>query len=85
MSKKRLSLISVRVDPNTLELLDKFCDVHQYWSRNAVINEILSVVMSEFDDKSLWDIVRRRMSPQNPVYANFKIVSLMPKEEQDKE
>lgn len=85
MSKKRLTLISVRVDPDTLELLDKFCEIHQYWSRNAVINEILSVVMKEFDDRSIWDMVRRRMSPANPVYANFKIVSLMPKEGQDKD
>lgn len=50
---KNLKLISARINSETLEKLDAFCGSRQYYNRNAVINGILSAVMSCADNRSI--------------------------------
>lgn len=63
----KLKLISVRIDPETLQKLDGICKVHYYWKRNTIINAILTAVVDGMDDKSLYNMVRyNRISGYNP-------------------
>lgn len=48
-----LKLISARINPETLEKLDAFCGSNRYNNRNAVINGILTAVMSCADNRSI--------------------------------
>lgn len=55
---ENLKLISVRIDPVTLEKIDAFKRKHYYWKRNTIVNSILSAVVDAMDDNSLYDMVR---------------------------
>lgn len=52
-----LKLISARINPETLEKLDAFCGSNRYYNRNAVINGILTAVMSCADNRSIEKMV----------------------------
>lgn len=58
MTGKNLQLVSTRLDPDTLALIDQWLTNHRYWKRNAVINGILTAVMNTFTDKEVYDMVR---------------------------
>lgn len=58
MAQENLKLLSVRVDPLTLEMIDNWLKRHSYWKRNTVINGILSAVMEGFSDGDVYDMVR---------------------------
>ena len=58
MTGKNLQLVSARIDPDTLALIDKWLTTHRYWKRNAVINGILTAVMNTFTEKEVYDMVR---------------------------
>ena len=58
MTGKNLKLVSARIDPDTLALVDKWLLTHRYWKRNAVINGILTAVMNTFKEKEVYDMVR---------------------------
>ena len=73
MSNNNLKLTSVRIDPATLEKLDKFVSRHDYWTRNAVINQILTAVVNRFDEKAIYDMVRTWRFLREPVTAIYKI------------
>lgn len=63
----KLKLISVRIDPETLQKLDEFSKQHYYWKRNTVINGILTAVVDAMDKGTLYDMVRyNRISGYNP-------------------
>lgn len=51
-------LLSVRLDPTTLANIEKFASKHYYWKRNTVISAVLDAVFDNFDEKSLYDMVR---------------------------
>ena len=70
---KNLQLISVRLDPNDLEALKKFCDRHYYWKRNAVICGIISAVMRDFNERQIYDMVRRNRFGSEHVTAEYRI------------
>lgn len=70
---KNLQLISVRLDPNDLEALKKFCERHYYWKRNAVICSIISAVMRDFDERQIYDMVRRNRFGLEKVTAEYRI------------
>lgn len=54
---EKLVLISVRIDPVTLEKINAFKRKHYYWKRNTIINSFLSAVVDAMDDKSLYDMM----------------------------
>lgn len=75
---EKLVLISVRVDPVTLEKINAFKSKHYYWKRNTIINGILSAVVDAMDDKSLYDMVRYCRRYHNNPSGNFCIGEKLP-------
>ena len=51
-------LISTRLDPQTLVKIENFANKYYYWKRNTVISHVLDAVFDNFDDKSIYDMVR---------------------------
>lgn len=73
MSNKNLKLTSVRLDPDTLEKIEMFVQKHDYWTKNCVINKILSSVMERFSERDIYDMVRTWQFTKNPITAIYKI------------
>lgn len=74
MAKENLVLVSCRINPETLEKIEKQVKRHYYWKRNTVINGILTAVMDNFTDQQVYDMVRYWRQDHNEVKANFEIV-----------
>lgn len=72
--EKNLKLLSVRINPDTLKSIDAFAAKHEYWSRNAIINQVLTSVFGHFDEMEIWNMMRCHMHSGNPVFARFKIL-----------
>lgn len=53
-----MKLISVRIDPKTLEKIDTIHKVHIYWKRNAIINGLLTAVVDAMDSGAIYDMMR---------------------------
>lgn len=51
-------LLSVRLDPTTLDNIEKFLEKHYYWKRNTVISCVLDAIFDNFDEKAIYDMVR---------------------------
>ncbi len=83
MSKENLQLISCRLDSDALGVIENFCIHHPYWKRNAVINQILCTVTHDFDEKQIYDMVRRNMFKQQIVHAEYEITSDLAKAPRD--
>lgn len=75
MPKDNLQLISCRLNSDTIGVIENFCIHHPYWKRNAVINQILWAVTHDFDQKQIYDMVRRNMFRQQIVHAEYEITS----------
>lgn len=73
MSNKNLKLTSVRIDPDTLKLIEEFVSKHDYWTKNGVINSILTTVMQRFSDRDIYDMVRTWEFTKEPITAIYKI------------
>lgn len=73
MSNKNLKLTSVRLDPDMLDKIDQFLKKHDYWTKNAVINRILSTVMERFSERDVYDMVRTSEFTKEPITAIYKI------------
>ena len=73
MSYNKLKLTSVRIDPDTLEKLEKFTANHYYWTRNAVINNILTAVVNRFSENDIYDMVRTNTFSKDPITAVYRI------------
>lgn len=73
MSNKNLKLTSVRLDPDTLEKIDEFLKKHEYWTKNGVINNVLTTVMERFSDRDIYDMCRTCKFDKEPITAIYKI------------
>lgn len=51
-------LLSVRLDQTTVKNIEKFAIKHNYWKRNTVIDNVLTAVFDNFDEKAIYDMVR---------------------------
>lgn len=71
---ENLKLISARIEPRTLEEIEKFCSNHRYWKRNAVINGILTAVFDHFEDGDIYDMVRSWEPYHYQVDCKYKII-----------
>lgn len=74
MAKENLTLVSCRIDPETLKKIETQISKHYYWKRNTVINGILTAVMDNFTDQQVYDMVRYWRQGHNEVKAEFEIV-----------
>lgn len=73
MSNKNLKLTSVRLDPDTLEKIEMFVQKHDYWTKNGVINSILTAVMERFSERDIYDMCRTWQFTKEPITAIYKI------------
>lgn len=73
MAQENLKPISTRLDPQTVEAIDKFCEKRSYWKRNAVINSILTTVFENFEENEIYDMVRWWRRANYKVEAKFKM------------
>lgn len=55
---KKKQLLSVRIDPTTLEKVEQFTSKHTYWKRNTVISGVLDAVFDNFSPSDIYDMVR---------------------------
>ena len=70
---KNLKLLSVRLEPECVEKIDEFVKRHEYWTRNAVICRVLDIVFKDFDQRDIYDMVRKNMYSRDPVTAIYRI------------
>lgn len=75
--QKNLKLVSCRINPDTLDQIDDFTKSYYYWTRNSVINRVLSAVFRNFSKRQIYDMVRQSEISPEPVICDFKIVNLM--------
>ena len=73
MVNEELKLISARLDKETLAKIDVFVRKHMYWKRNTVINAILWAVMNDFDERDIYDMVRRSRFKSQSVRCCYMI------------
>lgn len=73
MSTKNLKLTSVRIDPDTLAKIEMFVQKHDYWTKNGVINSILTAVMERFSERDIYDMCRTLQFTKEPITAIYKI------------
>lgn len=71
--QKNLKLVSARIDPDALEKIEKFIRSHNYWTKNAVINGIITAVMTKFDERDIYDMVRTNWFIQEDITAVYRI------------
>ena len=74
MAKENLTLVSCRIDPETLKKIEAQTLKHYYWKRNTVINGILTAVMDNFTDQQVYDMIRYWRQGQYETKAEFEIV-----------
>lgn len=73
MPKDNLKLISVRIDPDTLAKIEWFAKRHSYWKRNTIINCLLMTIFKDFNDRQIYDMVRRNNFDKAMVESEYEI------------
>lgn len=73
MAKENLKPVSTRLDPKTLEAIDKFVAKRSYWKRNSVINQVLTAVFDNFTETEIYDMVRYWRNGNYTVESKFEI------------
>ena len=81
MARDNAKLISMRLEADLFEKVKKLEQQHQYWSRSAIINNLLAAVLYNFDSGAIYDMLRTYNWERHEVEAAFKINndSLLPK------
>lgn len=74
--KESKKLISARIDPETINKIEAFNTKYQYWTRNYIIDKILYAVMRDFDDKDIYDMVRRSRWTMLNILAKYELEDL---------
>lgn len=74
--KETKKLISARIDPETLKKIEAFNEKQKYWTRNYIIDKILYAVFEDFDEKDIYDMVRRPHWSRYRVMAKYEIEDL---------
>lgn len=71
MAKDNLRLISARIDEESYEKIKAIVDKHTYWNKNYVIRKILFAVLNDFDDRAIYDMLRRPYRPICPPKCEY--------------
>lgn len=83
MPKENLQLISVRIDPDTLAKIEKFAARHSYWKRNTIINNVLMTIFQDFNDKQVYDMIRRIHFKDQNVRSDYEITDYVVRQHND--
>lgn len=71
---ENLKLISVRLDPDTIDKIDQFCKGKRYWKRNTVINAVLTELFSRLSDGDLFKMMEYRYRRAQDLQISVQIV-----------
>lgn len=82
MSKKNLKLTSVRIDPDTLDRIEEIHRMHPYWTKNGIINSVLTAVMQRFSNRDIYDMCRTWQFTKEPITAIYRINEVPKQKEQ---
>lgn len=74
--KDSKKLISARIDPETINKIEAFSKKYKYWTRNYIIDKILYAVLKDFDEKDIYDMVRRPHWTVRSVLAKYELEDL---------
>lgn len=83
MPKENLQLISARIDTDTLAKIEKFTARHSYWKRNTIINSLLMAIFHDFNDKQIYDMVRRNYFKDQNVKCEYEITDYVIRQHND--
>lgn len=73
MAKENLKPVSTRLDPETLKAIDLFVAKRRYWKRNTVINQVLTIVFTKFEESDIYDMVRYFKQGNYEIECKFKL------------
>lgn len=66
-------LTSIRLRKDVLQKIENISDIHRYWKRSEVINNLLLAVVCNFNDGQIYNMLRRWDWRNNVVKAEFEI------------
>lgn len=70
---ERTKLVSVRLETETFEKIEKIVDRETYYKRSDVINNLLKAVLDNFDDGQIHDMMYRWKWDRNVVNTQFEV------------
>lgn len=70
---ERTKLVSVRLETETFEKIEKIVARETYYKRSDVINNLLKAVLDNFDDGQIHDMMHRWKWDRNVVNTQFKV------------
>lgn len=73
--RENLKLLSIRVEPIVLKLLDEQVQLHTYWKRNTIINLLLKTILTRFTDRQLYDMMRCAIYRDAETDIKFDVIS----------
>ncbi len=73
MARDNAKLISMRLEADLYDKVEKLAQQHSYWSRSAIINNLLAAVLYNFDSGAIYDMLRTYNWDRHEVEATFKI------------
>ena len=66
-------LISVRINQETLDLIDQFTNHRSYYTRSAVMANLLYAVMKCSDNETLWSMVSTAFPYEKGCTVRFEV------------
>lgn len=70
---ERTKLVSVRLETETFEKIEKIVKRETYYKRSDVINNLLKAVLDNFDDGQIHDMMYRWKWDRNVVNTQFEV------------
>lgn len=70
---ERTKLVSVRLETETLEKIEKIVEHESYYKRSDVINNLLKAVLDNFDAGQIHDMMYRWKWMKNVVNTQFEV------------
>lgn len=70
---ERTKLVSVRLETETFEKIEKIVERETYYKRSDVINNLLKAVLDNFDDGQIHDMMYRWKWDRNVVNTQFEV------------
>lgn len=82
MPRENLKLLSIRIDAETYRKIEEFAKKHTYWKRNSIINLLLTTVFQDFNEKQVYDMLRRQWYSKNEIKAEYELTNLLKEDKQ---
>lgn len=70
---ERTKLVSVRLETETYDKIEKIVERETYYKRSDVINNLLKAVLDNFDDGQIHDMMYRWKWDRNVVNTQFEV------------